>query len=71
MRYFLTVTRTEGVRNVDAYHVLSRDLWVRTSLGTDQVDRTISRCPMNAIVVLVVVFSFAYLTYAMLRPEKF
>jgi len=26
---------------------------------------------MNAIVVLVVVLSFVYLTYAMLRPEKF
>jgi K+-transporting ATPase KdpF subunit len=35
------------------------------------VDRTIAGCPMNAIVVLVVVLSFVYLTYAMLRPEKF
>ncbi|WP_146680057.1 potassium-transporting ATPase subunit F [Pirellula sp. SH-Sr6A] len=26
---------------------------------------------MNAIVILVVVLSFVYLTYAMLRPEKF
>ncbi len=65
------MTRTKGVRNVDAYHVLCRDLWVRTSLGTDPVDRTIARCPMNTIVVLVVVLSFVYLTYAMLNPEKF
>ncbi|XZE37245.1 potassium-transporting ATPase subunit F [Pirellulaceae bacterium SH501] len=26
---------------------------------------------MNAIVVLIVVLSFVYLTYAMLSPEKF
>ncbi len=71
LRYFLPVTRTEGVRNVDAYHVLCCNLWVRISLGTDPVDRPIARCPMNAIVVLVVAFSFVYLTYAMLRPEKF
>jgi K+-transporting ATPase KdpF subunit len=71
LRYFFLVTRTEGVHNVDAYHVLYRDLWVRAALGTDPLDRTIAGCPMNAIVVLVVVLSFVYLTYAMLRPEKF
>jgi len=71
LRYFLSVTRTEGIRNVDAYHVLYRDLRVRTSVGVDPVDRTIAWCTMNAIVVLVVVLSVAYLTYAMLNPEKF
>jgi hypothetical protein len=71
LRYFLSVTRPEGVRHVDASYVLCRDLWVRGSLGTDPLDRAVARCPMNTIVVLVVVFSFVYLTYAMLSPEKF
>ncbi len=37
----------------------------RTSLGIDPLDRPIAGCPMNAIVVVVVVLSFVYLTYAM------
>jgi K+-transporting ATPase KdpF subunit len=71
LRYFFSVTRTEGVHHVNANYVLCRDLWVCIALGIDPVDRKISRCRMNALVILVVALSFVYLTYAMLRPEKF
>ncbi|MBN8603854.1 MAG: potassium-transporting ATPase subunit F [Planctomycetes bacterium] len=71
LRYFNSVTRTEGVHYVGVVSLSSSQRWLCLSMGINRVDREIPRCLMNVVVVLVIVLSFFYLTYAMLNPEKF